>query len=62
MKILVPIDGSDQSERALEYAVRLQQQLVVDNIKDNNKNTPKKEIIILNVVPHFHIPLGLKSL
>jgi nucleotide-binding universal stress UspA family protein len=61
MKILVPIDGSDQSERALEYAVRLQQQLVVDNVKDNNKSTPKKEIIILNVIPHFHIPLGFEK-
>ncbi len=62
MKILVPIDGSKQSEKALEYAVNLQQQLFSGNGKNNdNKSTPKKEIIILNVIPHFHIPTGFEK-
>ena len=61
MKILVPIDGSKQSEKALKYAVNLQQQLFSGNGKNNdNKSTPKKEIIILNVIPHFHIPMGFE--
>ena len=61
MKILVPIDGSKQSEKALEYAVNLQQQLFSGNGKNNdNKSTPQKEIIILNVIPHFHIPMGFE--
>ena len=62
LKILSPIDGSSQSEKALEYAVKLQQQLTMDNDKnDDNKGTPKKEIIILSVIPHFHIPLGFEK-
>jgi hypothetical protein len=43
--MLSPIDGSSQSEKALEYAVKLQQQLTIDNDKiSDNKSTPKKEI------------------
>jgi nucleotide-binding universal stress UspA family protein len=62
LKILAPIDGSSQSEKALEYAVNLQKQITVDNGKSNdNKSTPKKEIIILSVIPHFHIPLGFEK-
>ena len=53
MKLLVPIDGSNPSENALEYAVRLQQQFISEN--------SNKEIIILNVIPHFHIPLGFEK-
>jgi nucleotide-binding universal stress UspA family protein len=61
LKILVPIDGSKQSEKALKYAVNLQQQLFSGNGKNkDNKSTPKKEIIILNVIPHFHIPMGFE--
>ena len=51
MRLLVPIDGSKASENALEYAVKLQQQLLSDG---------NKEIIILNVIPHFHVPLGFE--
>ena len=51
MRLLVPIDGSKASENALEYAIKLQQQLL------SNGN---KEIIILNVLPHFHVPLGFE--
>ena len=51
MKLLVPIDGSKASENALEYAIRLQQNLLPSS---------DKEIIILNVLPHFHVPLGFE--
>ncbi len=53
MKILVPIDGSEKSERALDYAMNLQQKLT-------DKNDDEKEVIILNVIPHFHVPLGFE--
>jgi nucleotide-binding universal stress UspA family protein len=51
LKLLVPIDGSKASENALEYAIRLQQNLLPSS---------DKEIIILNVLPHFHVPLGFE--
>ena len=51
MKLLVPIDGSKTSENALEYAIKLQQ---------NFLPREDKEIIILNVLPHFHVPLGFE--
>ena len=51
MKLLVPIDGSKASEIALEYAIKLQQKFLP---------SANKEIIILNVLPHFHIPLGFE--
>ena len=51
MKLLVPIDGSKASENALEYAIKLQQNFLPS---DDN------EIIILNVLPHFHIPIGFE--
>lgn len=53
MKLLVPIDGSKPSENALEYAVKLQQQFISGN--------SNKEIMILNIIPHFHIPLGFEK-
>ena len=51
MKLLVPIDGSKASENALEYAIKLEQNLLP---------SADKEIIILNVLPHFHVPLGFE--
>jgi len=51
LKLLVPIDGSNASENALEYAIKLQQNLLPN---------ADKEIIILNVLPHIHVPLGFK--
>lgn len=51
MRLLVPIDGSNESENALEFAVNLQQKLI------GNSN---KEIIILNIIPHIHIPAGFE--
>jgi len=51
LKLLVPIDGSNASENALEYAIKLQQNLLPN---------ADKEIIILNVLPHIHVPLGFE--
>jgi len=51
LKLLVPIDGSKASENALEYAIKLQQNLLPN---------ADKEIIILNVLPHIHVPLGFE--
>ena len=51
MKLLVPSDGSKASENAFEFAIKLQQNLLPN---------ADKEIIILNVLPHFHIPLGFE--
>ena len=51
MKLLVPSDGSKASENAFEFAIKLQQNLL---------QNADKEIIILNVLPHFHVPLGFE--
>ena len=51
MKLLVPIDGSKASEIALEYAIKLQQKFLP---------SANKEIIILNVLPHFHVLSGFE--
>jgi nucleotide-binding universal stress UspA family protein len=48
---VVPIDGSKASENALEYTIKLQQNLLP---------SAKKEIIVLNVLPHFHVPSGFE--
>ena len=48
---MVPIDGSKASENALEYTIKLQQNLLP---------SANKEIIILNVLPHIHVPLGFE--
>jgi len=48
---VVPIDGSKASENALEYTIKLQQNLLP---------SANKEIIILNVLPHFHVPSGFE--
>ena len=48
---MVPIDGSKASENALEYTIKLQQ---------NFLPSANKEIIILNVLPHFHVPSGFE--
>ncbi|HXT85217.1 MAG TPA: universal stress protein [Verrucomicrobiae bacterium] len=51
MKILVPIDGSKTSEKALEYAIKLQKKLLPG---------ADKEIIILNVLTPFQVHLGFE--
>jgi len=48
---VVPIDGSKASENALEYTIKLQQNLLP---------SANKEIIILNVLPHFHVLSGFE--
>ena len=59
MKILVPVDGSEQSIKALEYAIYL---LKLTDVKSNSsKEKDLLEIIIVNVLPHFHIPLGFEK-
>lgn len=60
MKILVPVDGSEQSIKALEYAIYLLK------LTGGNSNSSKNEkdfnkIIIVNVLPHFHVPLGFEK-
>lgn len=62
MRILVPVDGSIQSEKALEYAVKTLSPLDC-NFDDNpmNKSSDKvTELIILHVLPQFAIPLGFE--
>lgn len=62
LRILVPVDGSKQSEKALEYAVKTWPHLGSD-FEDNHVNkTSNKvtELIILHVLPQFAIPLGFE--
>jgi nucleotide-binding universal stress UspA family protein len=63
MKMLVPIDGSEQSEKALNYASNLQQNLIydIDNSSSISRSKKRKEIIVLSIIPHFHIPLGFEK-
>lgn len=62
MRILVPVDGSKQSEKALEYAVKTLSHLGSD-FDDNymNKTSNKvTELIILHVLPQFAVPLDFE--
>ena len=59
MKILVPVDGSEQSIKALEYAIYLLK--LIDAKPNPSKEGESNEIIIVNVLPHFHIPLGFEK-
>lgn len=58
MKILVPIDGSEHSIKALKYAINL-----INLIGHGSKiaETGTNEIILVNVLPHFHMPLGFEK-
>jgi len=58
MKILVPIDGSEYSIKALKYAIDL-----IRGIGHGSKIAEKgvNEIILVNVLPHFHMPLGFEK-
>lgn len=60
MKILVPVDGSEQSIKALKYAIFL---LKLTGIKSNSSKEKEgsSEIVVVNVLPHFHIPLGFEK-
>ena len=54
-KILVPIDGSKQADKALEHAIDLIKS-VSDDDNENIGNT--RQFIMLFVIPHFPAPLG----
>ncbi|HEU5120235.1 MAG TPA: universal stress protein [Candidatus Nitrosocosmicus sp.] len=60
MKILVPVDGSEQSIKALKYAIFL---LKLTGIKSNSSKEKEgsSEIVVVNVLPHFQIPLGFEK-
>ena len=60
MKILVPIDGSDPSIKALEYGIYLLK-LTNPNADQSRKKHGGGELILINVIPHFHIPLGFEK-
>lgn len=60
MKILVPIDGSEQSIKALEYAIYLLKLTGAKSDAPKDKEG-SSEIIIVNVLPHFHLPLGFEK-
>ena len=54
-KILVPVDGSEPSNVALDHAIKLSQQC-----RGNDHTTHGKiEIIILHVIPEFPTSIGL---
>ncbi|TVP39680.1 universal stress protein [Candidatus Nitrosocosmicus arcticus] len=61
MKILALVDGSEHSLKALDYLIQLLNQFgsSQNTSKNNTKNNP--EIIILNVLPTFHTPSGIKT-
>lgn len=58
MKILVPIDGSEHSIKALKFAISLMEQ-----IESRSKLAEEKtnEVILISVLPHFHMPLGFEK-
>lgn len=62
MKILVPVDGSKQSEMALDYIINLGKQLNFNRLDKEELSTKKYqkevEIIILHILPTFQVPLG----
>ena len=63
MKVLVPIDGSDPSLKALEYAIYLLRLTNpnADQSKNKRSGSGSGELILINVLPHFHIPLGFEK-
>lgn len=62
MKILVPVDGSKQSEQALEYAVKTFSSLGTKYDDDHMNNTmnSKTGLMRLHVLPQFTVPLGFE--
>jgi nucleotide-binding universal stress UspA family protein len=60
MKIVVPVDGSEQSIKAMEYAIYL---LKLTGTKSNSsiEKEGSSEIVVVNVLPHFHVPLGFEK-
>ncbi len=58
MKILVPIDGSTPSIKALEYALYL---LKLMNPGANDVRNNPGEVILITMLPHFHVPSGFEK-
>lgn len=52
-KILIPIDGSKQADKALDHTINL-----VKSISGNNKRI---EVMILYVIPELPVPLGFEK-
>ena len=62
MKILVPIDGSDPSNKALEYAI-YPLKLTNPNADQSRKEHGGGggELILINLLAHFQMPLGFEK-
>lgn len=58
MRVLVPVDGSEYSIKALEYAVNLIKRIRPGSIRAKKETN---EIILVNVLSHFHMPLGFEK-
>ena len=58
MKILVPIDGSTPSIKALDYAIYL---LKLMNPNADDARNKHSEVILITILPHFHVPLGFEK-
>ena len=53
MKILVPIDGSTPSIKALEYAIYL---LKLMNPNADDLGNKSNEVILITILPQIHMP------
>src|SRR5687768_3169094 len=58
MKILVPIDGSTPSIKALEYGLYL---LKLMNPSANDVRNKPSEVILITILPYFHVPSGFEK-
>ena len=58
MKILVPIDGSTPSIKALDYAIYL---LKLMNPNADDARNKHSEVILITILPHFPVPLGFEK-
>jgi len=58
MKILVPIDGSTPSIKALEYALYMLR--LMNPSADDARNKPS-EVILITMLPHYHVPSGFEK-
>ncbi|WP_458719586.1 universal stress protein [Candidatus Nitrosocosmicus sp. R] len=58
MKILVPIDGSTPSIKALEYVLYL---LKLMNPSANDVRNKPSEVILITILRYFHVPSGLEK-
>jgi nucleotide-binding universal stress UspA family protein len=56
-KILVPIDGSNPADKALDYAINLIKSLS----KDNKNIRDRTHLIILFVIPDLPVPIGFEK-